>query len=147
MDRVNDAILVRQGTTLEATVGVFGAGTIPYYSERRGIDFLGKVDPYIARLEPNLAGRVGGAEALYLPGHNKLDLEYSIKKLRPTYVEFFGWGDREVGFEWGGQSVEEWGKSEYAKVRYEGHVVDLLKGSADVNWHDIKEYKKASEDT
>jgi len=141
MYRINNAIMVRQWTTPEATVGVLGAGTIPYYTERHGIDFLGKTDPYIARLEPKLAGRVGGAEALYLPGHNKFDLEYSIKELRPTFVEDLEWGE----------SVKEWGESEYAKVYYKGNYevhyksnyVYLLKGSTNVNWHDIKEYRKS----
>jgi hypothetical protein len=142
--RVNAAIMARQFTTPEATVGVFAAGTIPYYSERNGIDFLGKTDPYIARLAPKLYGRVGGNAPLYSPGHNKYDLEYSIKELRPTFVQRFQRDE---------QSGEKLGRSEYKKVDYnkgnnvyynKGNKVYFLKGSPNVNWHDIEEYRKSS---
>ncbi len=72
--RVNVALTLERLTTPDATIGRFGAGTVPYYSGRPAIDFLGKADPRIARLTPDLSR--------YRPGHNKYDLEYSIKELR-----------------------------------------------------------------
>ncbi len=43
----------------------------------RGIDLLGKNDPYIARL-PALYGDI--------PGHNKFDFDYSLGELKPDIV-------------------------------------------------------------
>ena len=145
VQRVNDAILVREWTTPEATVGVYGAGTIPYYSERYGIDFLGKTDPYIARLAPEL-GEVGGSEGVYMPGHNKSDLEYSIKELRPTFVEDGLEGIAETAPY--NQNLLEWGESELAKVDYKGMSVYFLKESKNVHWDDIRaSLEKEVEDT
>ncbi len=85
---INTALAIEAVTTPTATVGVFMAGTLPYYTDRRAIDFLGKSDAHIAELSPDLAGsRVSG-----LPGHDKYDLRYSILGLRPTYVQDLCWG-------------------------------------------------------
>jgi len=128
-NRINTALAIEQVTTPDATVGVFGAGTIPYYSGRPAIDFLGKSDKRIAGLAPNFSGGVSGNKGMvYEPGHNKYDLEYSIKELRPTYVE---------GFRWHGQNVVGWAKSEYVRVKYDGVPLYLLKNSGDVRWADI----------
>jgi len=77
-----------------ATVGVNWAGTVPYYSGVKGIDFLGKTDKHIAALEPDFTGSLGGSLVgmIYLPGHAKYDLNYSIVELEPTYVQFEKWG-------------------------------------------------------
>jgi hypothetical protein len=81
-------------------------------------------------MAPNFSGWVSGNEKmLYEPGHNKYDLEYSIKELRPTYA---------VGFRWHGQNVVGWTKSEYVRVKYEGVPLYLLKNSEDVHWADIE---------
>ncbi len=77
-----------------ASVGVFSAGTIPYYLPHlRAIDFLGKSDRTIARSRPHLYPIKG---LLTLPGHNKYDLKYSILQLKPTYVEHVRWFDDDV---------------------------------------------------
>ena len=132
--KVNTSLAIEQVTTPDATVGVFGAGAIPYYSGRPAIDFLGKADHRIARvtpdLSPDLYGIPGEFEGMvYWPGHNKYDLEYSIKELRPTYVE---------GLEWGEQDIVDWAESEYVKVYYEGVTLYLREGSGDVRWGDIE---------
>jgi arabinofuranosyltransferase len=135
-NRVNKGLAIERVTTPDATVGVFGAGAIPYYSGRPAIDFLGKSDHYIARLTPHLSGparhlssSVLGILPFYQPGHNKYDLEYSIKELRPTYVE---------RLEWGEQDIVDWAESEYVKVYYEGVTMYLREGSGDVRWGDIE---------
>src|SRR5262249_27704572 len=61
---------IRANTTPQAAVAHFWAGATPYFSERRGIDLLGKCDPVIAR-EPAHPG-------LMRPGHNKYDLSHSL---------------------------------------------------------------------
>src|SRR5215211_4522542 len=127
-ERVRIALAIERFTTPDATVGVTAAGTVPYYTGRPAIDFLGKADPRIARLPPDLSGAVsdpGLKGMVHLPGHDKYDLEYSIKELKPTYA---------VDFAWGRQDVLDWAKSEYVKVNYKGVSLPLLKSSKDVRW-------------
>jgi hypothetical protein len=72
---------------------------------------------------------------IYRPGHNKSNLQYSIKELRPTYTEGFDPG------------VVDWAKSEYVKVSYEGVPLYLLKSSEDVRWDNIKSDREEVEAT
>jgi len=144
-NRVNTALAIEQVTTPEATVGVFAAGAIPYYSGRPTVDFLGKSDPRIARLTPDFSGpardlssSVHGLWTFYAPGHIKYDLEYSVEELRPTYAE---------GFKWGGQDILHWAESEYVKVEYEGVPLYLLEDSEEVRWNDVEPSPEAVEAT
>jgi len=124
--RVNSALAIEQVTTPDATVGVFGAGAIPYYSGRSAIDFLGKADRHIAGLTATLPDLRGVKRfSSYRPGHNKFDLEYSIKELKPTYVEGF-WVEE--------QNVVDWARSEYVMVEYGGMPLYLRESSGDVRW-------------
>jgi hypothetical protein len=61
-----------------AVVADTWAGLPFYFSERRGIDLLGKCDGHVAR-EP-------AASEGTLPGHNKFDYDYSLGVLKPDYV-------------------------------------------------------------
>jgi arabinofuranosyltransferase len=126
--RVNVALALERLTTPDATIGRFGAGTVPYYAGRPAIDFLGKADPRIARLAPDLSH--------FRPGHNKYDLEYSIKELRPTHAQ---------GFEWYGHSVLDWAENEYVRVNYKGVGLNLLRGSEEVRWDEVYEAVEAGE--
>jgi hypothetical protein len=138
-ERVNIAIALDRFTTSEATVGVFDAGAIPYYTGRPAIDFLGKADRRIARMAPDPSGfpkmKFFGRK-IYNPGHNKYDLEYSIVKLRPTYAR---------GFIWGGQNVLDWARSEYIMVVYKGTPVNFLKDSEEVRWDEVEAAREAGE--
>lgn len=125
---VNIAIVLDHLTTSDATVGVYSAGSIPYFTDRRAIDFLGKSDTYIAHLPPDVSGKVGWSGMRSVPGHNKYDLNYSIKILEPTYVQ---------GFQWGAQDLSEWGETRYVKVEYNGISLFLLKNSPSVFWSKI----------
>ena len=118
--RMSVVLALEKFTTPDATVGLFGVGTIPYYTDRPGLDYLGKMDPYIANLPPDLVNS--------RPGHNKYDLEYSIKELKPTHSQ---------SFEWYGQSVLLWAQEEYVGVKYEDAHLNLLKSSKDVRWDEI----------
>ena len=136
---VNVALAIERFTTPDATVGVFYAGTIPYYTGRPAIDFLGKTDRRIAKLAPNPSGlpKMKDFEGMiYNPGHNKYDLEYSIKELKPTYAQGFGWG---------GQNILDWAQSEYVMVVYKGVSVNLLEGSEDVRWDEIEAAQETGE--
>ncbi len=127
---VNTALALQEITTSDATAGVLWAGAIPYFSERRGIDFLGKSDRHIAKLPPDLSGKVSANDIKKTPGHNKYDLSYSIKKLRPTFVQEFKWGD---------QDLSSWAETSYVKVEYKGMRLYLLKNSPAVLWDRIKD--------
>jgi hypothetical protein len=118
--RMSVVLALEKFTTPEATLGLFGVGTIPYYTGQPGIDFLGKMDPRIAHLPPDLAHP--------RPGHNKYDLEYSIKELRPTHVQSFEWYD---------ESVLDWAQDEYVGVKYRDAHLNLLKGSEEVRWDEV----------
>lgn len=122
---VNAAIAIAQVTTSDASVGVVDAGSIPYYTGLKAIDFLGKSDKYIANLPPDLSGRVGWNGMTSVPGHNKYDLRYSIRTLMPTYVEQFSWG---------GQNLDQWAATRYVTVNYEGVQLSLLRDSPLVLW-------------
>jgi hypothetical protein len=140
-ERVNIALTIERFTTPDATVGVFDAGAIPYYTGRPAIDFLGKADRHIARLAPDPSGfpkMLHFGNKIDNPGHNKYDLEYSIKELRPTYAR---------DFVWGGQNVLDWAKSEYVMVNYKDVRVNFLKGSEEVRWDDLEAAQEAGEAT
>jgi hypothetical protein len=122
---VNTALLLDRLTTPEASVGVIWAGALPYYLDRRAIDFLGKSDATIARLPPDLSGAVSWSGMRHVPGHIKYNLDYSIKQLRPTYVEALHWGN---------QNVSAWAEGHYTRVRYGEIELILLAGSPAVRW-------------
>ncbi len=125
---VNTAILINQFTNGDSTIGVFGAGTIPYFTGRKAIDFLGRMDRYIAHLPPDLSGSVAWSGMTSVPGHNKYDLNYSIKVLKPTYVQ---------AFKWGRQDLSQWRDTNYVRVEYKGVILFLLKDSPLVLWSKI----------
>lgn len=129
LENVNTALILRQLTTDTATLGVVWAGALPYYAERRAIDFLGKCDRHIAQLLPDQSGNIGWSGMSSVPGHNKYDLDYSIKVLTPTYCQCL---------QWGAQDLREWGISRYVRVKHNGAEVFLLKGSPDIRWDRVK---------
>lgn len=116
---VNHAVAINHLTTPDATVGVIWAGSIPYYTGRLAIDFLGKADKHVARLAPDLS-----EPAWYgmrgVPGHNKYDLHYSIKQKKPTYVQDLKWGQ---------QDISTWAEDKYVEVEYKGIRLYLDKDS------------------
>lgn len=125
----NTAIAIDQMTGPRATVGVIWAGTLPYYADRVGIDFLGKSDPHIAALNADVSGAVSWSGMISVPGHNKYDLNYSIVGLQPTYIQAFSWGD---------QTVKPWVTQNYLRVEYHGiqgtKTLFLHKEPPDVCW-------------
>ena len=117
---VNIAVAINAVTDPQSSVGVFWAGTLPYYSHRYAVDFLGKSDTYIAHLPP-----VEDTFVNTLPGHNKFDLTYSILNLKPDYVP---------GFAWGGQDITAEAQPLYVQAEFEGVEMYFLKDSPKVNW-------------
>jgi len=82
---VKTAELLRAVTTDQALIAVSWAGAIPYFSDRRSHDLLGRCDRHVAH------GRAHGiaewtAADWFVPGHLKWDYDYSIQKLQPDVV-------------------------------------------------------------
>jgi hypothetical protein len=129
---INAAIAVRKLTRPEATIAAFTAGVLPYYAERRAIDPLGKMDPVIAAL-PVRRG-VPWNKPGSMPGHNKYDLEISLRQKRPTVIQWNG----SVPCTWGTQDLSGWCKENYLAVRVPGDVLLFDKQSSAVRWDRIK---------
>lgn len=123
--RLDAAVAVEAVTTEKASVAVFAGGVVPYYTGRHAYDMLGRADPFIARLPADLSGEVAWNGMYSVPGHNKYDLDHSIKQLLPTYVEHPAWG---------GQDITDWMPTHYEHVTYKGVRMWLLRGSPDVRW-------------
>lgn len=124
-ENINTALVLERVTTRQATIAVVFAGSIPYYIDRRAIDLLGKSDRYIARLPPDVSGSVSWFGMRSVPGHNKYDLDYSIKRLTPTYVQIM---------QWGRDDLTSWAGAHYVNVEQSGVKLWLLRDSPDVLW-------------
>jgi len=118
-----------------ASVGVNWAGTVPYYSGVEGVDFLGKTDRHIASLEPDFTGALGGSLVgmIYLPGHAKYDLHYSIEELEPTYVQFDKWGT---------DDLREYVREHYKTAIYKGVPFRARRDSPHLDWQKIKDNRR-----
>jgi len=125
---VKTALAINELTTPDASVGVFWGGTIPYYSDRKAYDFLGKSDKYIASLPGDRTLNDRGVN--FAPGHVKYDLNYSIKGFKPTYVQSFIWGP---------QNLTGWADTLYTQIEYNKTQIYLLKDSPHVLWDKIVE--------
>ena len=125
---VNTALLINRLTTKEATIGVFWGGSIPYYTGRKAIDFLGKSDKHIANLPADNSGVISWYGMNSVPGHNKYDLNYSIKQLQPTYIQVSKWGS---------QDLTDWVNENYSTVYEDGITLLLKKNSPYVRWEEI----------
>ncbi len=79
------ARLIHEVTTDRALVAVDWAGSIPYFSERKCHDLLGKCDRHIADETVHLIMDWGMAEA-FIPGHLKYDFNYSVRQLQPDLM-------------------------------------------------------------
>ena len=76
---VKTGLALREATPPGASVATFAAGNIIYFSERAGVDLLGKADPVVARGDP-------APGQPFRPGHNKMNFEHSLGRLRPTVI-------------------------------------------------------------
>jgi len=124
---VNRAIILNKYLKPDASIAVFYAGTIPYYTNFHAIDILGKSDKHVARLEPDLSGACAAKGMNSQPGHNKYDLNYSIIHKKPTYIE---------NYSWKGQNIYDYASDNYYKyIIYNIPIpIFLRKDSPDVRW-------------
>ena len=122
---VKYALNLKEFTTTDAQVGVFWAGSVPYYSERDGVDFLGKSDKHIAHLEPHIEPIKPKDGLIFYPGHNKYDLRYTIIKLQPDVLE---------RADWGSESVYDDADFNYGFVAYKGTEYLVKNNSENIKW-------------
>lgn len=113
------AVDLAAAVTPAARLGLVAAGVTGYYSDNEIVDFLGKTDPHVAHLPPDLHFGFHGLSTV--PGHNKYDLDYSIVQLRPDFVQIDSWGRK---------SVRPFVNEHYRRV---GNLL-LLRGSPNVRW-------------
>jgi hypothetical protein len=70
-----------------------------------------------------------------VPGHNKYDLEWSLRHHRPTYAQ---------GFAWGRQNLSDWGRAQYDSVVFRGVGLRLLRGSPSVRRERVRNLDSSS---
>jgi len=122
---VREALALGQVTTPGATLLVARAGTIPYFSNRIGIDLLGKNDVRIAH-EP-MRHELRGIHSLFefRPGHMKYDYQYSVMTLQPDVVVQL-WQHQE--------EIRPYLTQHYLGIRIAGRCVYFHKNSGNVLW-------------
>jgi arabinofuranosyltransferase len=122
---VREALALRRVTTPAASMTLARAGTIPYFSDRIGIDLLGKNDTHIAH-EP-MRRSSSGLRALieFRPGHMKYDYAYSIGERRPDLV---------VQLWQHPKDVQPYLAKYYEAIRIEGWCIYVRQGSANILW-------------
>jgi len=85
---INLGLILKENTPADCRVADCWGGSVFYFSERYGIDVLGKMDRIIAR-RPAFPGA-------NLAGHNKFDYDYSLGVLKPDLlVANFKWPVKE----------------------------------------------------
>lgn len=93
IQKIREALWLKRITTSNATIAVYSAGTLPYFTHRPTIDILGKSDKYISKLpmrlpddkQPGISPY--GKWRLFWPGHMKYDYNYSIDQLKPDIAQ------------------------------------------------------------
>jgi arabinofuranosyltransferase len=133
---INVALAVDRFTDESATVASFSAGVIPYYSRRRAIDPLGKCDATIAALPAHVGAAWHPQSGR--PGHDKYDLDYSLKSKRPTAIQL----PDLPPCTWGEQDLSRWCQENYFEVYVAGSRFLLDKHSPLVRWDMMRAGKR-----
>jgi hypothetical protein len=120
-EKVREALLLKRITRKEARIAVTWGGIPIYFSERQGVDLLGKNDRVIARQKMR---PISGIRE-FNPGHLKRDYAYSIGQLRPDVVAELGRAPEEA---------EPFLKQYYDRIALEGFSFYLLKGSQNITF-------------
>jgi hypothetical protein len=128
MREVREALLLRVITTDKASIAVTRAGTIPYFTERPGVDLLGKTDVHVAHERAQVP--LGLRRFLaFRPGHTKLDYEYSVGQLKPDVVAQLWTTD------W--DRVKPYLDAYYVEVEVEGAPMWLRRDSPNILWAEV----------
>jgi hypothetical protein len=121
---VERALLLREITRPEATLGIVWDGAIGYFSDRPCVSMLGKNDYTIAR-QPMRTYPLPGGLVAFLPGHMKWDYAYSIGELKPDIVVQF-WMNQE--------DAMHYLQGSYVRAKVKNFSFDFLKDSPHVRW-------------
>ncbi len=113
--------------TPRASVMAFWAGAIPYFASCYGVDPLGKMDPYVARLP--LDTGVAWAGMRGVPGHDKYDLRHSLVERSPDYIQ---------GWKWFNQDESAYVRTNYVLAVHQGLGLCLKRDSKHVHWDRVK---------
>jgi arabinofuranosyltransferase len=122
--RVGLALFLKEITRPEARIAVTWAGTVPYFSDRYGIDLLGKTDRFIARLPMRTSSGLS-RWSYFHPGHLKWDYGYSIGQLKPDIVLQVWKGTDEAVINL---------YDDYLMAKPNGFPMFLRKGSENIYW-------------
>lgn len=122
---LNSAVALNYLATDEAQIGVIMAGILPYYTGLYAIDYLGKSDPVIANLPPDLSGSVAWLGRRNVPGHVKYNLYDSLQQRQPDFTQECAWGY---------QNLCDFAQQYYRFVRYGGHGMWLRRDSPYIRW-------------
>ena len=128
-EKVEEALLLRKITKPEARVAVAWGGIPIYFSQRRGVDLLGKNDRKIAR-EPM---RKIDSFRQFTPGHLKRDYAYSIGELKPHAVAEL---TREPN------EAKPYLDESYRDFHTDKFHIFLLINSPNINWEEVKRLEK-----
>jgi len=90
---VQIANALKKITTPDATIAVVSAGAIPYFTNLKAIDLLGKNDSVIAHESSRGANGIRSVND-FRPGHMKWNYDYSIGLLKPDVIVQL-WGDKD----------------------------------------------------
>jgi len=111
----------------DGEVAVTFAGAPIYFSNRPGIDLLGKNDAYIANQKPNFDDFIGEWNASFYPGHNKWDLNYSIGYLKPDMV----------AHSWGKTLIQDFGYKKFCLIGTNRSYF-FNSSSKNIKWNKLK---------
>jgi hypothetical protein len=90
---VQIANALKKITTPDATIAVVSAGAIPYFTDLKAIDLLGKNDQVIAHESSRGASGLRSIND-FRPGHMKWNYDHSIGQLKPDVIVQL-WGDKD----------------------------------------------------
>lgn len=122
--RVKLGLLIKRFTDPKATIAVFAAGDIPYFSDRAAIDLLGKSDVRVAHEQVPIPPGVS-LFTYFHPGHLKRDYAYSIGQLKPDLL------GEPLLFE---DEAKPDLAGDYVEVPYAGYELWCRKGSTHILW-------------
>ncbi len=124
LNHLKSALLCDQITDSDASIAVVWAGLVPYFSDRKAIDLLGKNDALIAHepmhIDPLLE---------FYPGHLKWDYGYSIGTLKPDVVMELWYQSDEAALR---MSLT------YQKVLIDGREWYFRKDSQHIRWPELE---------
>lgn len=89
---LNRALFIRNTTKKDALIAVTAAGIVPYFTDRKCHDILGKNDRIIAKIKmktPDKNMKLFDKLKYFYPGHLKSNYFYSLMHLKPDAIEIW----------------------------------------------------------